>query len=71
MESFREIIIREAKRQGLSCYAIGKLTQPVVRMRAIQKYFAGDADLSGERLQAVCRVLGLELRVKRSVRNRG
>lgn len=59
--SFRRIIVREAKRQGLSGYALAKLVKPPISMRAIQAYLSGDHDLSGERLARVCDALGLEL----------
>lgn len=59
--SFRRIIVKEAKRQGLSGYALGKRAEPEVSMRAVQAYLAGVNDLSGERIARICEVLGLAL----------
>ena len=57
------MIKREAKRQGLSGYALAKLVEPLVSMRMVQAYLAGDNDMAGEKVAALCDVLGLELRV--------
>ena len=61
-KAFRDIIRREAKRQGLSGYALAKLVAPAVSRRMVQAYLAGTYDMTGEKLQAVCEALGLELR---------
>jgi len=63
--SFREIVRREVKRQGLSGYALAKRVGPRVSRRMIQAYLAGSHDLSGEKLAIICEVLGLELRPKK------
>ena len=63
--SFRKIVVREAKRRGLSGYALAKLVEPHVSMRMIQAYLAGDNDLVGERIAKLCEALDLELRPKR------
>ena len=63
--SFRDIIRREAKRQGLSGYALSKRVGPKMSMRVIQAYLAGSCDLTGGRLAAICDALGLELRPRR------
>ena len=63
--SFQKIIKREVKKQGLSGYALGKLTKSKVSTRMIQAYLKGDYDMVGQRLEAVCKALGLELRPKK------
>ena len=61
--SFRKIIQRETKKQGISGYRLGQLVGPnVASMRMIQMYLSGDADMTGERLTALCKALNLELR---------
>lgn len=67
--SFRKIIQREVRRQGLSGYRIGKLAD--MSPRTIQSYLAGTRDLTGERLAQVCRVLGLTLQPKRPRTKKG
>ena len=57
---FRRIIEREAKRQGLSGYRIGKLSG--VPIRTVQAYLAGTTDLAGRRIEKIAAALGLELR---------
>ena len=68
--SFRKTIQREVKRQGLSGYALAKMAEPIVSMRMIQAYLRGTNDMSGERLAAICNVLGLELRLVRRRKRR-
>ncbi len=64
--SFRKIIQREAKNQGISGYRLAKMVGPnVASMRMIQMFLAGDADMTGERLTAICKALNLELRPRR------
>jgi transcriptional regulator with XRE-family HTH domain len=58
--SFDTIIRREAKRQGLSGYRIGKMSG--VPIRTVQAYLAGDCDLMGARIAKIAAALGLELR---------
>lgn len=61
--SFRKIIQREVKKQGISGYRLGKMIGPeVASERMVQAYLAGDADMTGEKLAAMCKVLNLELR---------
>ena len=60
--SFRKIIQRETKKQGISGYRLAKMVGPgVASMRLVQAYLAGQADMTGERLAAVCKALNLEL----------
>ena len=64
--SFRKIIQREAKKRGISGYRLAKMVGPeVASMRMVQAYVAGDADMTGERLAAVCKALNLELRPRK------
>ena len=61
--SFRKIIQRAAKKRGISGYRLAKMVGPeVASMRMIQAYLAEEADMTGERLAAVCKALDLELR---------
>lgn len=65
--SFRRIIQREVKRQGLSGYRIAQLAS--MPMRTVQAYLSGARDLTGERLARIAAVLGLGLkRVRRPKR---
>ena len=64
--SFHTIITREAERQGLSGYRIGKLSG--VPIRTVQQYLAGETDLAGGRIERIAAVLGLELRPARRKR---
>ena len=64
--SFRKIIRRETKKQGISGYRLAKMVGPeVASMRMVQAYLAGEADMTGERLNAICKALNLELRPRR------
>ena len=64
--SFRTIIRREVKARSISGYRLAQLVGPeVASMRMIQAYLAGESDMTGERLAAVCKALKLELRPKR------
>ena len=65
---FRKIIEREAKRQGLSGYRIGKLSG--VPIRTVQAYLAGTTDLAGRRIEKIAAALGLELRPVRPKRRK-
>jgi transcriptional regulator with XRE-family HTH domain len=66
--SFQQTIRREAKRQGLSGYAIGKRSG--VPIRTVQAYLAGDCDLMGERIAKIAAALGLGLRPTRQRKGR-
>lgn len=66
--SFREIVRREMKRQGLSGYRLAKLAN--LNLRGVQAYVAGERDMVGERLAKVCKALGLELKPKRRTKGR-
>lgn len=58
--SFQETIKREAERQGLSGYRIGKLSG--VPIRTVQAYLSGRTDLAGRRIEKIAEALGLALR---------
>ena len=67
--SFRRIIQRQVKQRGISGYRLAKMVGPeVASMRMIQAYLAGEADMTGERLAAICKALGLELRTRKKGR---
>lgn len=59
---FHAIIRQEAARQGLSGYALGKLSG--VPMRTVQGYLAGENDITAIRLEKIAEALGLALRPK-------
>ena len=61
--SFRKIIKCELDRRGWSAYRLAK--EAGLPIRGVQAYLAGRCDMSGERLAAVCDVLGLELKRRR------
>ncbi|MGD8453222.1 MAG: hypothetical protein PVJ57_15495 [Phycisphaerae bacterium] len=66
--SFRETILREVDRQGLSGYRIAKLAN--MPARTVQAYLAGQCDLMGERVALIAAALDLELRLKHRGRSR-
>jgi transcriptional regulator with XRE-family HTH domain len=66
--SFQKTIKREAERQGLSGYRIGKLSG--VPIRTVQAYLAGDTDLAGRRIERIAQALGLKLRPAREPRKK-
>lgn len=55
----RATIRKEAARRGLSGYALAKLSG--IPMRTVQRYLAGGADIGGDRLDKILKVLGLRL----------
>ena len=65
--SFRRLIQRAAKRQGLSGYAIARLCDGLSE-RSIQRYLRGTNDLSGEKVAKLASALGLELREKKKAK---
>lgn len=65
---FRDIIEREARRQRLSGYRLGKLSG--VPIRTVQAYLAGTTDLAGRRIERIAAALGLELRPVRRARRK-
>jgi transcriptional regulator with XRE-family HTH domain len=67
--SFRETILREAERQGLSGYVIGKRSG--VPIRTVQAYLSGRTDLAGRRIERIASALGLELRPMRRRKAKG
>ena len=66
--SFRQIVKLELRRRGWSGYRLAKETG--LPIRSVQVYLSAQCDMSGERLAAVCDVLGLELK-RRSGRKDG
>ena len=60
--SFREIILSEVARRGLSGYRVAKMSG--LPMRTVQEYLAEGCDLGGERVAKIAAALGLELRSK-------
>lgn len=61
--TFREIVQRELDRRGWSGYRLGQ--ESGVPKRTIQKFLAGDADMTAGRLETICRSLDLELQPRR------
>lgn len=59
MASFQETIRREARRQRLSGYRIGKLSG--LPIRTVQNYLSGTSDLAGRRIEEIAKALGLVL----------
>ena len=59
---FRKIIEREASRRRWSAYRVAQ--EAGLPIRTVQRYMAGDSDLHGESVAAICEALGLELRPK-------
>ena len=67
MIDFRKEIMREAKRQGLSAYALAKAAG--LPIRGVQAFLAGECDINCGRLAALMDVLGIKL--KRSGKQKG
>ncbi len=65
----RKTIRCEAKRQGLSGYALAKLAG--VPLRTAQRFMAGDVNVSAATAEAFAAVLGLELRKVRKPKTKG
>lgn len=63
MASFQETIRREARRQRLSGYRIGKLSG--LPIRTVQNYLSGTSDLAGRRIEEIAKALGLVLARRR------
>ena len=66
--SFRKVILREVRRQGLSGYRLAKMTG--LSDRGVQMYLASDRDMTGERLSLIAAALGLELAPRRGSRRK-
>jgi len=73
MPSIREMIREEAEKQNLTAYAISKLSGtrkegrkevPVVSIVHVQAYLNGEKDMTSERLDAIMKVLKLEVKRK-------
>ena len=67
MIDFRKEIMREAKRQGLSAYALANAAG--LPIRGVQAFLAGERDITCVRLAALMDVLGIKL--KRSDKQKG
>lgn len=65
---FRNIILAELERQGLSRYAIVEKVADRIPKTCTYDYLAGRTDMTGERLAILCKELGLML--KRSKQRR-
>lgn len=57
--SFRRSILQELKRRGWSHYRLAK--ESSLPERSVFAYLAGDRDMSGERVAALCDAIGLKL----------
>lgn len=70
MPTIRESIQAQANRLGLTAYAIsqqcgeGKKGKRIVSIVHVQAYLNGEKDMTSERLDAIMKVLGLEVKVK-------
>lgn len=63
---FRETIKREMTRREWSAYRLGQ--ESGVPIRTVQQYVSGGCDLLAERVELLCKALGLELRTKQKGR---
>ncbi|HUW82042.1 MAG TPA: helix-turn-helix domain-containing protein [Phycisphaerae bacterium] len=61
--SFRKTIQTELRGRKWSAYRLAK--EAGLSIRTVQAYLAGDLDTTGERIEAMCEALGLQLRRKR------
>lgn len=59
MISIRKAVIGEAKRRGLSGYALSKLSG--VTMRSVQRYLSGEKDVPTAKADAMLSALGFKL----------
>ena len=57
---FRKVIQAELDRREWSAYRLAK--QAGLPVRGVQAYLAGQAECRSDRLAAMCKALGLELR---------
>lgn len=60
MASFREIVLAELHRREWSGYRLAKESK--VPMRTVQRWLAGENDLTATRMELICKALGLTLR---------
>jgi len=58
---FREIILAEMERRGLSHYAIVERIADRIPRRTVYNYLAGVTDMGGERVAILAQELGLTL----------
>lgn len=63
---FRQTIKREMTRRDWSAYRLGR--ESGVPIRTVQQYVSGGCDLLAERVELLCKALGLELRATRKER---
>lgn len=59
MISIRRAVIAEAKRRGLSGYALSKLAN--VTMRSVQRYLSGEKDIPTAKADKLLSALGFKL----------
>lgn len=59
--TIRERVIARAKELGLTAYAIARDTNGIVSPDHVKRYITDEADMTGERLDAVMRVVGLQV----------
>lgn len=59
--NIRAIVIQEAKRRGMSGYAIAKAAK--LPMRGVQSFLAGEKEMRSDRLGKVLDVLGITLKL--------
>lgn len=65
MATLRDTIIKHAAQMDLTAHSLAQATDGVVSMRQLYRFFDGSSDLTSVRLDAVMKVLGLEIRPKR------
>lgn len=63
----REVVIERAEEREMTAYAIAKATvdadgELVVSLNHVNEYLAGRKDMTGKKLDAVLRVLGLQIK---------
>lgn len=61
-DPIRDAVIRRAAELGLTAYAIARDSGGAVNEDTVRAYLTGRKDMTGRRLGAVLRVLGLEVR---------
>ena len=64
MATIRSIVIKRAARLDMTAYAIARDTKGAVSPDQVQRFMAGTGDITSARLDAVMKVLGLEIRPK-------
>lgn len=64
-QTLRVQIIERARELGLNAQALADETDGVVSVAQMYRYFAAESDLTGEKLDAVLKVLGLAVSPRR------